>query len=423
MSGAARAASGDQPPAAAAAPPMVIVGVDLSLTGHASVLGLQSRNAVRLWPATLGGLPARYVVLDDGSDLGRARANMRAFTEAGEGAGGASNRSADAARSGDAKDAPEQTLAAGMTGGDTAAAPPRADAVVGFMTTPLAQAVLPDAARTRTPLIVLAGAPSLVTPMDATRAWVFKMSQNDGVMARAMVDDMVRRGYRDVAFFGFDDAYGEGWRQAFTQAAAGKLRIVAQERYPRSSQALVSQAQRIIAARPAAVLVAATGADAVLPQRTLRERGFGGQVYQTHGIATPDFLKEGESDVEGTLFAAGPAMFARALPQDHPARPAALAFADLYEKRYGKDTVTQFSADAYGAWVLLDHAVAAVVRAGLRPGDEAFRVALRKALEDTRGLAVPNGILNLSPTEHQGLGADAVVIGGVRGGRYVYPAN
>ncbi len=365
-----------------ATPPTVVVGVDVSLTGRASVLGLQSRNAVRLWPQTLGGAPARYVVLDDASNVDRARANMQAFLAPASG--------------------------------------PAVDAVVGFVTTPLAQAVLPDAARARTPLIVLAGAPSLVEPVDPTRAWVFKMSQNDGLMARALVDDMLRRGYRDVAFFGFDDAYGEGWRLAFTAAAAGRLRIVAQEQYPRNAQALVSQAQRIIAARPAAVLVAATGADAVLPQRTLRERGFGGQVYQTHGIATPDFLKEGGDAVEGTLFAAGPAMFAHALPARQPAKPAAVAFAHLYEGQYGADTVTQFSADAYGAWMLLDHAVGVVLRAGLQPGDEAFRVALRKALEDTRGLAVPNGILNLSPADHQGLGAEAAVIGSVRGGRYVY---
>ncbi|WP_233237517.1 ABC transporter substrate-binding protein [Bordetella sp. LUAb4] len=372
--------------AADAAPVPVVVGVSLSLTGRANVLGLQSRNAVRLWPPTLGGLPARYVVLDDGSEQARAVANMRAFTEP-----------------------PKDGTAA--------------DAVVGFVTTPLAQAVLPDAARTRTPLIFLAGAPGLVQPMDADRAWVFKMSQNDDLMARALVDSMVRRGYRDIAFLGFDDAYGEGWRQALEQAAAGKLRIVAQERYPRSAQTLVSQAQRIIAAKPAAVLVAATGADAVLPQRTLRERGFSGQVYQTHGIATPTFLQEGAADVEGTLFAAGPAMFARALPAQHPAQSAAVAFADLYEGQYGKGTVTQFSADAYGAWLLLDHAVAEVARTGVRPGTEAFRVALRTALENTRRLAVPNGILNLSPADHQGLGAEAALIGAVRSGRYVYVAD
>ncbi|MFC4276822.1 ABC transporter substrate-binding protein [Achromobacter aloeverae] len=415
--------SGKASTAAANAPATVIVGVDLSLTGRASVLGLQSRNAVRLWPTTLGGLPARYVVLDDGSDPARALANMRAFTDAGDPADPADASGAPRGGVGGTKATAEQPLAAGMTSGDTSTSLPRTDAVVGFVTTPLAQQVLPDAARTRTPLIVLAGAPSLVAPMDATRAWVFKMAQNDDAMARALVDDMARRGYHDVAFLGFDDAYGDGWRQAFGQAAAGKLRIVAQERYPRGAQSLVSQAQRVIAAHPAAVLVAATGADAVLPQRTLRERGYGGQVYQTHGIATPDFLKDGEDDVEGTLFAAGPAMFARALPPGHPARPAALAFADLYEGRYGRDTVTQFSADAYGAWILLDRAVADVLRAGLRPGNEAFRVALRKALEDTRGLAVPNGILNLSPIDHQGLGTDAAVMGAVRGGRYVYPPD
>ncbi|ALM82169.1 hypothetical protein ASB57_03620 [Bordetella sp. N] len=406
----------------------MVVGVDLSLTGHAGVLGMQGRNAVRLWPTTLGGLPARYVILDDGSDPDRARANMAAFTGMPTGADSGTGTAAPAYTPTPAlasTPAPAPASASTPTRSSTSAEgaganPARADAVVGFVTTPLALQVLPEAARTRTPLVLLAGAGGLVEPMDATRGWVFKMSQNEDLMARALVDDMVRRGYRDIAFFGFDDTYGEGWRQAFIRAADNKVRIVAEERYPRTSQALVSQAQHIIAARPAAVLIAATGADAVLPQRTLRERGFSGQVYQTHGIATPDFLQEGDADVEGTLFAAGPAMFARSLAPQHPARPAALAFADLYEGQYGKGTVTQFSADAYGAWVLLDHAVAQVARSGLRPGTEAFRDALRAALETTRLLAVPNGILNLSPTDHQGLGAEAALIGSVRNGKYQY---
>lgn len=411
----------DVPAADTGAAPVVVVGVSLSLTGRANVLGLQSRNAVRLWPPTLGGLPARYVVLDDGSDRAHAVANMRAFTEPakdGEAVGASSSAAPASGR------AAGTAVGTGIVSGATLAAGAlRADAVVGFVTTPLALAVLPGAARTRTPLIFLAGTPGLVQPMDADRAWVFKMSQNDDLMARALVDSMVKRGYQDIAFLGFDDAYGEDWRQALRQAAAGKLRIVAEERYPRGAQVLVSQAQRIIAAKPAAVLVAATGADAVLPQRTLRERGFSGQVYQTHGIATPTFLQDGAQDVEGTLFAAGPGMFARALPPQHPAQPAALAFADLYEGQYGKGTVTQFSADAYGAWLLLDHAVAAVTRDGIAPGTEAFRAALRQAMENTQGLAVPNGTLNLSPSNHQGLGPEAVVIGGVRGGQYIYPAE
>ena len=51
----------------------------MSTTGAAAAIGIQTNNAVR-WPATLGGQPARYVVLDDGTDVSRAVKNMRKLT-------------------------------------------------------------------------------------------------------------------------------------------------------------------------------------------------------------------------------------------------------------------------------------------------------------------------------------------------------
>ena len=45
----------------------IVIGVDVSTTGPAAAIGIQTNNAIRLWPNTLGGEPARYVVLDDGT--------------------------------------------------------------------------------------------------------------------------------------------------------------------------------------------------------------------------------------------------------------------------------------------------------------------------------------------------------------------
>ena len=58
----------------------IVIGVDVSTTGPAAAIGIQTNNAIRLWPATLGGQPARYVVLDDGTDVSRAVKNLRKLT-------------------------------------------------------------------------------------------------------------------------------------------------------------------------------------------------------------------------------------------------------------------------------------------------------------------------------------------------------
>jgi branched-chain amino acid transport system substrate-binding protein len=157
-----------------------------------------------------------------------------------------------------------------------------------------------------------------------------------------------------------------------------------------------------------------------LPERTLVERGYKGRIYQTHGIASTEFLKVGGKDVEGTLFPTGPVVVARELPADHPVKKVALAFADRYEAKYGPNSITQFAGDAWGAWQLLDNATARALKTGAQPGTPAFRAALRDALETTRDLTVPNGVLNLNAQDHQGFDQRSRVMGIIKNGRFAY---
>ena len=48
----------------------------------------------------------------------------------------------------------------------------------------------------------------------------------------------------------------------------------------------------MLGAKPDAVLVTAPGGPSVLPQTTLYDMGYKGQMYQTHGAALPDFLTD-----------------------------------------------------------------------------------------------------------------------------------
>lgn len=358
----------------------VVIGVDVSTTGPAAAIGIQTNNAIRLWPATLGGEPARYVVLDDGTDVSRAVKNMRKLT------------SED-----------------------------KVDAIVGPNTTAAALAGLDVLAEIKTPMIALAASAVIVEPMsDPKRAWAFKMPQNDSLMASVLVQDMKKKGVKTVAFIGFADSYGDSWWKEFSQAAGDDLKIVAQERFQRTDASVVGQVLKVIAAKPEAVLIAGAGTPSALPQKTLLERGYAGKVYQTHGIGTLEFLQVGGRDVEGTLFPTGPGVVARELPDSNPVKKVAVEFADKYEAQYGANTLTQFAGDAYGAWILLDSAVARALKTGAKPGTPEFRAALRDALENTRDLTVPNGVLNISAENHQGFDERARVMGVVRNGRFSY---
>ena len=358
----------------------ITIGVDLSTTGPAASIGSQSMNAIRLWPDTLGGQPAKYVILDDGTDVSTAVKNFRKLTSEN-----------------------------------------KVDAIIGPNVTPAALAGLDVLQETGTPMIALAASASIVTPPgDPKRRWAFKLPQNDALMASALVEDMRRRGVKTVGFIGFADSYGEGWAKEFAAAAGDNPKIVAQETFQRNDQSVTGQVLKLMVAKPDAVLIAGSGTPAALPQKTLVGRGYKGLIYQTHGIGTLEFLQVGGKDVEGTLFPTGPGVVARELPANNAARKVALEFADRYEARYGPNTLTQFAGDAWGAWMLLDSALARALKTGAKPGTPEFRAAVRDAIESTRDLTVPNGVLNIGPNDHQGFDERARVMATIKDGKFAY---
>ena len=355
------------------------VGIDLSSTGPAAVIGMTSKNAIQMWPATIAGQKAQYIVLDDGTDPGKAVANIRKLIDE-----------------------------------------DHVDVIVGPNITPAALAALDPVAASQTPMITLIGSASVVEPQEGKRVWAFKMAQTDGAMADVMTRYMSNHGVKTVGFIGFADSYGESWLNEFKKFAELRhIRLVATERFNRNDASVTGQVLKLMAAKPDAVLVAGSGTPAVLPQRTLVERGFKGPIYQTHGIATPEFIRLGGKAVDGTLFPTQPVVVARTLPAGHPAKKAALAFVTAYEDKYGPGTVTQFAGDAAGVYPRLADAVARALKKA-QPGTVEFRVALREELEHAHELVVPNGVVNTSAKDHVGLDQRASVMGAIRGGKFVF---
>ncbi|AGK48011.1 receptor ligand binding region family protein [Burkholderia thailandensis MSMB121] len=355
------------------------VGVDLSTTGPAATIGLTSKNAILMWPNTIAGQKLNVIVLDDASDPGIAVRNIRRLVTE-----------------------------------------DKVDVVVGPNITPAALAALEPVAAAQTPMITLIGSGSIVEPQQGKRVWAFKMAQSDRAMADVLTRYMTNHGVKTVGFIGFADSYGDSWLDEFTRfAALRKVRIVATERYNRTDASVTGQTLKLIAAKPDAILIAGAGTPTVLPQRTLIERGYRGPIYQTHGIATPEFLRLGGKDVEGTLFPTQPVVVARTLPAGHPAKRAALAFVDAYEAKYGLDTVTQFAGDAAGVYPRLADAAGRALKIA-QPGTPVFRTALRAELERAHELIVPNGIVNTSAADHVGLDQRASVMGIVKHGAFVY---
>jgi len=363
--------------AAGAALADINVGVTVSATGPAASLGIPEKNTIALMPQEIAGQKVHYIVLDDGSDTTKAVSNTRKLiTE------------------------------------------DKVDIILGSTVTPNSLAMIDVVSEAQVPMISMAASAKIVDPVDAKRRWVFKTPQNDIMMSLAIASHMKDHGIKTVGYIGFADAYGEGWYNEFSKAAALKgITVVANERFARNDSSVTAQVLKLQAARPDAILIGGSGTPAALPQITLKERGYTGLIYQTHGVANADFLRVGGKNVEGTYLPAGPVLVARQLPASNPVRNSAIEYVTRYEAAYGKDSVSTFGGHAWDAGRLMAAAVPVALKKA-QPGTPEFRAALRDALENAKDVAGAHGIFNMSPADHLGLDQRARVMVKIENGSW-----
>jgi len=353
------------------------IGVTLSATGPAASLGIPEKNTIELLPATLGGQKINWFVLDDGSDTTRAVTNTRKFI------------SED-----------------------------KVDVVIGSTVTPNSLAMVDIVAESETPMISMAASARIVDPANPKTRWVFKTPQSDSLMADAIAVHMKANGVRTIGYIGFNDAYGDSWLSEIKQSGKTEgISVVAEEKYNRNDASVTGQVLKLIAAKPDAILIGASGTPGATPQKELVARGYKGKIYQTHGVANPDFLRVVGKDGNGTYLPIGPMLVYEQLPDTNPIKKVAADYITKYEAKYGKDSRTTFGGHAFDAYMLLSQAVPKALQKA-KPGTREFRAALRDALE-TDNVVASHGVFVMSPQDHNGLYNRARVMIRIEDGRWV----
>lgn len=362
---------------AAGAAAQVRIGVTVSATGPQASLGIPEMKTVELLPRSIGGQAVEYIALDDGSDPTRTVTNVRKLISES-----------------------------------------RVDLIIGSSTTPNTLAIIDVAAEAKTPVISLASSARLIEPVDDRKAWIFKTPHSDSHMASSITEHMERDGLKSLAFIGFNNALGEAfWAEVERYAGKHGIRVVASERFSPTDVSVTAQVLKILVAKPDAVIVGGSGTPAAMPAKTLVERGYKGRVYFNHGVSNNDFLRLCAKDCEGMFVPTGPIVVADQLPAAHPSRAEAQKFRDLYEAKNGAGSISLFSAYTWDAGLLLNAAIPVALKKA-KPGTEAFRAALREALENVRNLTTATGVVNMSPTDHVGLDQRSRVMVQIRDGAW-----
>ena len=352
------------------------VGVTLSATGAAASLGIPERNTFELLPTTIAGQKVNWIVLDDGSDTTKAVTNTRKLL------------SED-----------------------------KVDVIVGSTVTPNSLAMIDIVAEAETPMIAMAASGRIVDPANPKVKWVFKTPQSDSLMADAIAVSMKANGVKTLGYIGFNDAYGDSWLTEIKRSAqVAGIKVVAEEKYNRNDTSVTGQILKIVAANPDAVLIGASGTPAATPQKELALRNYKGKVYQTHGVANPDFLRVVGKEGNGTILPAGPMLVYEQLPASNPVKKSAAEYVTKYEAKYG--TRSTFGGHAWDAYMLLSHVIPDALKKA-KPGTKEFRAALRDGLENARDVFGAHGVFNMSPQDHNGLDNRARMMIRIEDGKWV----
>jgi branched-chain amino acid transport system substrate-binding protein len=352
----------------------ITIGISICTTGPGAALGIPERNALEFVPKEIGGVPLKLIVLDDGGDPTNATTNARRFvTES------------------------------------------KADIIMGSSTTPPTIAVSNVANEAGIPHLGLSPFP--ITPERAK--WSVDMPQPVSIMGKVLYEHMKAHGIKTVGYIGYSDSYGDLWFNDFkNQGVPMGMTLVDEERFARPDTSVAGQALKLVAANPDAILVGASGTAAALPQTALRERGYKGLIYQTHGAASMDFIRIGGAAAEGVIMASGPVMNPEGQPDSALTKKPGLALNTAYEAKYGPNSRSQFAGHSYDAFEVLKRVIPTALKTA-KPGTLEFREAIRQAFLSEREIAASQGVYNWTEKDRSGLDDRARILLTVKDGKYV----
>ena len=347
------------------------IGAFLSVSGPAAFLGDPEQKTLELYVEKLnasGGLLGRkleLVAYDSAGDAEKARGYVKRLIEQDK----------------------VDVLVGGSTTGETMAAVPLAEAA-------------------GVPFISLAGAVVIIEPV---KKWVFKTPHTDRMACEKVFVDMRARGASKAALISGAGGFDRSMRaECLKVAAKHGIEIVADESYGAGDTDMTAQLAKIKAnGSVQAVLNAGFGQGPAIVTKNYRQLGIKVPLYQSHGVASKQYVKLAGDAAEGVRLPAAALLVADTLPDADPQKKVVVSYKSEYEGRF-KQEVSTFGGHAYDGLML---ATEAIRRAG-----STDKAKVRDALESIRGYVGTGGVVNMSAQDHMGLDLSAFRMLEVRGG-------
>jgi branched-chain amino acid transport system substrate-binding protein len=148
--------------------------------------------------------------------------------------------------------------------------------------------------------------------------------------------------------------------------------------------------------------------------RNYRQLGIAMPLYQSHGVASKQFIDLAGPAADGVRLPAAALLVADKLPDSDPQKPVVVGYTKTFQQKTGQP-VSTFGGHAYDGLMIL---VQAMQRA-----KSADKAKVRDEIEKTKGYVGTGGIVNMSPTDHLGLDLSAFRMLEIKNGDWTLVAN
>ncbi len=222
-------------------------------------------------------------------------------------------------------------------------------AMVGGSTTGSTLAMIPVFEDANIPFISLAGAIQIIEPV---RKWVFKTPHTDKMACEKIFADLKTRKLTTIAMISGTDAFGKSMHdQCVAVAPKAGITIATEESYgPRDSDMTPQLTNIKNKAGVQALVNPGFGQGPAIVTRNYQQLGIKLPLYQSHGVASKQFIELAGPAAEGVRLPAAALLIADKLPNNDPQKPVVVNYTRTYQQKSGQ-AVSTFGGHAYDGLV------------------------------------------------------------------------
>jgi branched-chain amino acid transport system substrate-binding protein len=279
-------------------------------------------------------------------------------------------------------------------------------AIIGPSTSGETMAIKNIAEEGKTILLSCAAAEVIVNPV---AKYVFKTPQKDSDAVIKIFNQMKKMGITKIGVLSSNTGFGQAGKEQLEKLAPEHgIQILISEVYDKAATDLTAEVTKLKAANVQAIVNWSIEPAQAIVIKNARQIGITVPIFQSHGFGNIKYVRAAGAAAEGVIFPAGRLLVADVLPAKNPQKKVLESYKKEYEAKY-KEDVSTFGGHAYDAMLILERGIK-------EAGTDKEKV--RDAIEQIKGLVGTAGIFNFSPTDHNGLDANAFEMLTVKDGKF-----